>query len=156
VTSLVRDEAYQRHLGRTNPNATTIDQPPHATGLAFDVHYGHMTAAEQAFLMEELARLESEGRVEALRENRNHFHVFVFPDGQRPSEKLIAESLRDIGPAAPPARSVSRRTASRSRARTAASVRKAPARKATAVKRAPVKKSPAKRTTRKPAPRPAS
>jgi hypothetical protein len=157
VTSLVRDEAYQRHLGRTNPNATTIDSPPHATGLAFDAHYGHMTAAEQDFLMAELARLESEGRVEALRENRNHFHVFVFPDGRRPSETLIAASLREIGPTVAAARTSTRARSqvSRSRMRTAASVKKAPARKAATVKRAPAKKAPAKkkapvrRTTRR-------
>jgi hypothetical protein len=28
-----------------------------------------------------------------LRENRDHFHVFAFVDGARPSESLISESL---------------------------------------------------------------
>ncbi len=43
--------------------------------------------------MTDIARLRDEGRVEALRENRDHFHVFAFVDGRRPGEGLIAESL---------------------------------------------------------------
>lgn len=160
VTSLVRDEAYQRHLGRTNPNATTIDSPPHATGLAFDVHYGHMTAEEQEHLMDELARMESEGRVEALRENRNHFHVFVFPDGRRPSDRLVADSLAEIGPAAvaraPRTSGGAKSRLRSSRARTAAALKRAPVKKSAASirrapKKAPAKRAPTKKTTRRPA-----
>ena len=138
VTSLVRTEAYQLHLGRTNPNATTIDSPPHATGLAFDVHYGHMTATEQQAIMDDLRQLESDGRVEALRETRSHFHVFVFPDGHRPSEPMIAASLDDVRPLRVAQRaSGGRRTnAASSKMRRAASVKRAPTRKA-AVRRAP-------------------
>jgi hypothetical protein len=55
-----------------------------------------MTAAEQEAVMADIARLEDEGRVEALRENRNHIHVFVFADGQRPQESLIQASLRQV------------------------------------------------------------
>jgi hypothetical protein len=140
VTSLVRTEAYQLQLGRSNPNATTIDSPPHATGLAFDVHYGHMTAAEQEAVMDDLRQWEADGRVEALRETRNHFHVFVFPDGRRPSEQLIAASLDDVRPARVAQRTSggSRSKVSKSRVRTAASVKKAPA-----------KKAPARKTTRR-------
>ncbi len=93
VTSLVRTEQYQRHLSETNPNATRQPLPPHATGLAFDVYNGNMTAAEQEFLMQEIARLEAAGRVEALRENRDHIHVFAFADGQPPNEALIRRAL---------------------------------------------------------------
>jgi len=149
VTSLVRDEAYQRHLGRSNPNATTIDSPPHATGLAFDVHYGLMAAAEQQWLMDELARQEDDGRVEALRENRIHFHVFVFPDGRRPSESLIADSLDQVHPAARVRTTVSSRRGASARMRRAA----APAPRVKAARTAG-RRAPARRSARKPAPRP--
>jgi hypothetical protein len=97
VTSLVRTEEYQARLGRAgNPNATTISTPPHTTGLAFDILYKFMTAAEQDDLMARIARLEDEGRVEALRENLNHFHIFAFADGQRPNESLIQASLKQV------------------------------------------------------------
>jgi hypothetical protein len=92
-TSLVRTDEYQRLLNETNPNATLIDVPPHTTGLAFDIYYRHLTAAEQEFVMGELARLSDEGRVEALRELRDHYHVFAFAEGTRPAESLIRETL---------------------------------------------------------------
>jgi hypothetical protein len=95
VTSLVRTEEYQRLLRESgNPNAADVAPPPHTTGLAFDIYYRFMTAAEQEFVMSEVARLEQAGRVEALRELRDHYHVFVFPDGHGPSEKLVEETLR--------------------------------------------------------------
>jgi hypothetical protein len=97
VTSLVRPEQYQRRLGETNPNATRAAMPPHSTGMAFDVFYYYMTATEQDFLMAEVAKLEEAGRVEALRENRNHIHIFAFADGKLPEESLIAESMTMLG-----------------------------------------------------------
>lgn len=97
VTSLIRPEQYQKHLSKTNANATRIPTPPHATGLAFDVYNYYMTSAEQNYLMGLIAKLESEGRVEALRETRDHIHVFVFPDGHRPDEKLIAQEINNRG-----------------------------------------------------------
>jgi hypothetical protein len=96
ITSLIRPEQYQRRLGLTNPNATTSQSPPHSTGLAFDIFYFYMDAAEQDYLMSVIARIESEGRLEALRENRNHFHIYVFPDGQRPSEEMIAKAAGQL------------------------------------------------------------
>lgn len=93
ITSLVRPDEYQRRLSATNANATRIDTPPHSTGLAFDILYRHMTAEEQAHVMSDIARLRDAGRVEALRENRDHFHVFAFIDGKRPGEELISGSL---------------------------------------------------------------
>jgi hypothetical protein len=101
VTSLVRPDDYQRALSKTNANATRIDTPPHSTGLAFDILYRYMTAEEQEFVMADIARLRDAGRVEALRENRDHIHVFAFADGQRPDEDLIRASLGASSPAAP-------------------------------------------------------
>lgn len=101
ITSLTRTKEYQRFLGEAgNPNATRIDVPPHTTGLAFDVYTYYMNAEEQQFLMDEIARLEREGRVEALRENRNHIHVFAFADGHPPNEALIKDSLSKAAPGA--------------------------------------------------------
>lgn len=99
VTSLVRPEQYQARLSKTNPNATRIAAPPHSTGLAFDIFYYYMTAAEQDFVMSVIAKMKSEGRVEALRENRNHFHIFAFADGQRPAEDLIGKATGKTSPA---------------------------------------------------------
>lgn len=93
ITSLVRSEQYQRKLGETNPNAARTAAPPHTTGLAFDIYYRYMTAAEQAWLMNEVARLKSSGRVEALRETRDHIHAFAFADSRPPDERLIQNFL---------------------------------------------------------------
>jgi hypothetical protein len=99
VTSLVRSYRYQRTLRRTNPNATSIDAPPHSTGLAFDVLTRFMSATEQQYLMNVVARLEAEGKVEALREaNRDHIHIFAFADGTRPAADSIARSLELVAP----------------------------------------------------------
>jgi len=99
ITSLVRTERYQQKLGEVNANATQIAVPPHTSGLAFDVYDRYMTAAEQNELMRYVAELKDEGRVEALRENRDHIHVYAFADGRRPPEALIARSLDDVRPA---------------------------------------------------------
>jgi len=99
VTSLVRPDEYQLALGKTNPNATRIETPPHSTGLAFDVLYHYMTAAEQAQVMSELAQLKDAGRIEVLRENRDHYHVFAFVDGERPGEQFISSALGEVRPA---------------------------------------------------------
>src|SRR5262249_41409756 len=93
VTSLIRPEQYQQQLSETNPNATKIAIPPHATGLAFDLYYFYMSAAEQDYLMERIAALKRAGRIEALRENRDNIHVFAFAYGTPPQEKLIAEAI---------------------------------------------------------------
>ena len=99
MTSLVRSYRYQSVLRRTNRNATSIDVPPHSTGLAFDLMTRYMTAAEQEYLMAVVARLEDEGKVEALREgNRDHLHVFAFADGVRPPAAAIARSLELVAP----------------------------------------------------------
>lgn len=118
VTSLVRTEEYQARLGQAgNPNATTISTAPHTTGLAFDILYKFMTAAEQESVMSLVARMEDEGRVEALRENLNHIHIFAFADGQRPKESLIQASLREVDAELPAARPAPRKTRVRPAAR---------------------------------------
>ena len=93
VSSLMRPVQYQHELGATNPNAARGSAPPHSTGLAFDLYYGYMSAAEQEYLMSVIARLKDEGRVEALREARNNIHVYVFGNGRRPDEKLVARVI---------------------------------------------------------------
>ncbi|MDT7540448.1 MAG: hypothetical protein QOE33_352 [Acidobacteriota bacterium] len=94
VTSLVRTDEYQRQLNSVNPNATLIETAPHTTGLAFDIYYHFMSRAEQEFVMNDVARLEDAGRVEALRELRDHYHVFAFADGRPPDEKLVEQQIR--------------------------------------------------------------
>ena len=93
VSSLVRPEQYQRALRRVNRNAVLIETPPHSTGLAFDIDYRYMSAAEQTFLMAELARLKIEQRIEVIRERSANYHVFAFMNGTRPSDDLITASL---------------------------------------------------------------
>ena len=97
ASSLVRPEQYQRALRRVNRNATRIETPPHSTGLAFDIDYRYMGAAEQTFVMSELARLKREGRIEVIRESNANYHVFAFVNGVRPSDDLIAASLEEAG-----------------------------------------------------------
>lgn len=100
ISSLVRPHEYQFELSKVNPNAIRMQTPPHSTGLAFDVFNKYMTAEEQQYVMDELARLEDAGRIEVLRENRDHFHVFAFIDGTRPEETLIRQSVGKAGEAA--------------------------------------------------------
>ena len=98
VSSLVRPEAYQHALRRVNRNAVLVEAPPHSTGLAFDIDYRYMSGAEQTFIMNELARLKNEGRIEAIRERNANYHVFAFLNGARPNDDLIAASLDDADP----------------------------------------------------------
>jgi hypothetical protein len=55
-----------------------------------------MTAAEQGHVMSHLAELKDAGRIEVLREYRDHYHVFAFVDGSRPAEKFIGASLGSV------------------------------------------------------------
>jgi hypothetical protein len=98
VSSLVRPEQYQDSLRRVNRSATVIETPPHSTGLAFDIDYRYMSAAEQNFVMAELARMKQAGLIEVLRERTANIHVFVFIDGTRPSDELVTAALEDVGP----------------------------------------------------------
>jgi hypothetical protein len=124
VTSVVRTDEYQRQLRETNANATLIEVPPHTTGLAFDLYYRYMNAAEQTFIMSELARLQVEGRIEVLREKRDHYHVFAFADGRRPDEDLIKQTLkRDTGARLPARKEVSKERGVAAKSKTAKSRR---------------------------------
>ena len=100
ISSLIRPEQYQHALRRVNRYAVLIDTPPHSTGLAFDIDYRYLSNAEQNFVMNELARLKNEGRIEVIRERGANYHVFAFIDGQRPSDDLINASLDEVGPPA--------------------------------------------------------
>ena len=144
VSSLVRTEEYQVRLGKAgNPNATTISTAPHTTGLAFDILYKFMTASEQEHLMSVIGRLEEEGRVEALRENLNHIHVFAFADGQRPAESLIQASLRQVDAELPAARPAPRKAA---KAKPAVRSRRSSAVSPASLKTTARRKAPAART----------
>jgi len=101
VSSLVRPEEYQHVLRRSNRAATNIDTPPHSTGLAFDIDYRFMPLGEQNFVMNELAQLKRDGRIEVLRERAANFHVFAFMDGVRPSDDLITVALDEVGGSLP-------------------------------------------------------
>ncbi len=90
VTSLSRSMQYQISLNKNNPNSFKVrgpgSLPPHTSGCAFDLARKHMTAVEQNFMMEELARMEREGILDALREGNLNacFHVFIYDDGVPP------------------------------------------------------------------------
>ncbi len=98
ISSLVRPEEYQHTLRRYNRAAVLIDTPPHSTGLAFDIDYRYMSTAEQNFVMNYLAQLKRDGRIEALRERGANFHVFALLDGVRPSDDLIKACVVDVDP----------------------------------------------------------
>ncbi len=95
VSSLVRPVQYQKQLAATNANASRGPLPPHSTGLAFDLYYRYMSAAEQEYLMSLIAQLKDDGRVEALRETRDNIHIYVFGDGRPPDEKVIARAIAE-------------------------------------------------------------
>jgi hypothetical protein len=126
-----------------------IDVPPHTTGLAFDVYYRYMTAAEQEHVMSDIARMRAEGRLTALRELRDHFHVFVFAEGRPPPEALVREALGEKpeqSAAKKPETAGKSRAASKSKTAAKSSKSKAAAKSKTAAKsKAPAKKKPAAR-----------
>jgi len=90
VTSLSRSMEYQISLNKTNGNSFRVrgkgSLPPHTSGCAFDLARKHMTAEEQNFMMAELAKMENEGILDALREGNANacFHVFIYDDGIAP------------------------------------------------------------------------
>lgn len=90
VTSLSRSMDYQISLNKTNPNSFKVrgagSLPPHTSGCAFDLARKHMTADEQNFMMAQLAQMEREGILDALREGNVNacFHVFIYDDGTPP------------------------------------------------------------------------
>jgi len=101
ITSLVRTQRYQRRMVRNSPNATGVEMAPHTTGMAFDISYKFMAPDEQNFVMQDVAKLEDEGKVESLRERNNSFHVYTYADGHRPDEGLVTGFLADVEAAHP-------------------------------------------------------
>jgi hypothetical protein len=83
VTSLSRSMEYQISLNSGNANSYRVRNadavPPHTSGCTFDLSRKFMTADEQNFIMLELAGMEREGKVDALREGGINacFHVFI-------------------------------------------------------------------------------
>jgi uncharacterized protein DUF5715 len=101
ITSLVRTQRYQRRMVRNSPNATGVGLAPHTTGMAFDISYKFMAPDEQNFVMQDVARLEDEGKVESLRERNNSLHVYTYADGHRPAEAVVTGFLDEVEAAHP-------------------------------------------------------
>lgn len=102
--------------------------------------------------MSDIARLRDAGRVEALRENRDHFHVFAFVDGRRPGEDLIRQSLghsakarAEEEPTEAPAEKSSKAEKKKNEKKAESKVEKKNASKKGAAKNAVAKKAVAKR-----------
>ncbi len=91
VTSLTRSMDYQILLNANNPNSFIVrgegSLPPHTSGCAFDLARKHMGVDEQNFVMEKLAEMERERRLDALIEYGANacFHVFIYHDGIAPN-----------------------------------------------------------------------
>lgn len=92
ITSLTRSMEYQISLNGNNPNSFKVggegSRPPHTSGCAFDLARKQMTTEEQNFMIEEFAKLENRGVLDALIEyNANAcFHIFIYPDGKPPGK----------------------------------------------------------------------
>lgn len=90
VTSLTRSMDYQILLNSNNPNSFKVrgegSLPPHTSGCAFDLARKHMPAEEQNFVMQKLAEMERDGKLDALIEYGTNacFHVFIYDDGIPP------------------------------------------------------------------------
>ncbi len=107
VTSLTRSMDYQILLNQGNPNSYVVRSenalPPHTSGCAFDLARKHMNADEQNFVMQKLAEMEREGRLDALIEYGVNacFHVFIYSDGQAPRMDLLTPAGLDPFPFIP-------------------------------------------------------
>ena len=90
VTSLTRSMDYQIGLNASNPNSFKVrgegSLPPHTSGCAFDLARKHMTAEEQNFVMQKLAQMEDQNKLDALIEYGVNacFHIFIYFDGVPP------------------------------------------------------------------------
>ena len=86
VTSLTRSMDYQILLNAGNANSFKVRDehslPPHTSGCAFDLARKHMPAEEQNFVMQKLAEMEQQGRLDALIEYGANacFSVFIYYD----------------------------------------------------------------------------
>ena len=97
----MRTQRYQRRMVRNSPNATGVELAPHTTGMAFDISYKFMAPDEQNFVMQDVAKLEDEGKVESLRERNNSFHIYTYADGHLPDENLVTGFLPEVEAAHP-------------------------------------------------------
>ena len=80
VTSLVRHQAYQQALQRTNPNARTR-VPTHALGLAFDISVLYAAPDDAIEIRDVLRRMRADGALFFVAERRQLvFHVVPHPD----------------------------------------------------------------------------
>lgn len=90
VTSLTRSMDYQVLLNQGNANSFNVRNsealPPHTSGCAFDLARKHMPVEEQNFVMQELAQMERDGKLDALIEYGVNacFHIFIYDDGNPP------------------------------------------------------------------------
>lgn len=90
VTSLTRSMDYQVLLNQGNANSFNVRSsealPPHTSGCAFDLARKHMPVDEQNFVMQELAKMERDGKLDALIEYGVNacFHIFIYDDGNPP------------------------------------------------------------------------
>jgi len=133
ISSLVRTQRYQRRMVRNSPNATGVEMAPHTTGMAFDISYKFMAPDEQNFVMQDVAKLEDDGKVESLRERNNSIHVYTYADGHRPDETLVTDYLPEVEAAHPnsaPGKAVKAKAASPRRKGSASGHRRASGRRA--------------------------
>ncbi len=104
VTSLTRSMDYQILLTQGNANAYKVRGagalPPHTSGCAFDLARKHMPADEQNFVMNKLAEMERENKLDALIEYGLNacFHVFIYHDGSPPQALNFFQSDYDEFP----------------------------------------------------------
>ncbi|MBX7169516.1 MAG: hypothetical protein K1X72_01090 [Pyrinomonadaceae bacterium] len=90
ISDMVRSMDYQIDLNKTNANSFKVmgkdSRPPHTSGYAFDIARKHLTAEEQNFIIQKLAEMENNGKLDGLIEYgaRYVFHVFVYQDGKPP------------------------------------------------------------------------
>ncbi len=102
VTSLLRSMDYQISLNKTNSNSFKVSGkgslPPHTSGCAFDVSRRNLTRDEQNWMMQKLAELEKNRKMDSLREGNANacFHTFIYPDGvEAPTlNTTVAEIIR--------------------------------------------------------------
>ncbi len=104
VTSLTRSMDYQILLTQGNANAYKVRGagalPPHTSGCAFDLARKHMPVNEQNFLMNKLAEMERENKLDALIEYGLNacFHVFIYSDRKPPQALNFFQSDYDAFP----------------------------------------------------------
>lgn len=93
IVSLSRSIEYQVELSKVNAGAFRVKDkdslPAHVSGLAFDIAFKHMTAVEQNFLLTMIAKLETDGKIDGVRELGVNpvLHIFVYADGIAPKIK---------------------------------------------------------------------